>query len=231
MRRGGTSRHSRTQRGHTLVELLIGCAVALIVVATTSTTVVASLQSDRTMLIESRLMQDLRTAADVVSRDLRRSGYWGAAASGVRIDGVSTAAVNPYADTASGVAPVNHVDYRYSRDAVENGVVDSAEQFGYRLRDGTLEFQFGSGNWQALTDSGTVVIDAFIVTPDVIDIDLGALCDTPCPVVDAMCPPHQLVHRASLRIAGHAVADARVRRALQARVRVRNDAVIGACAS
>ncbi len=221
----------QAQRGVTLVELLVGSAVALVVVATTSTTVVASLQGDRAMLIESRLMQDLRTAADVVSRDVRRGGYWGAAASAVRVDGGSSSVINPYADGASGVASTDHVEFRFSRDAVENGVVDGAEQFGYRLRDGHLEFELGSGNWQALTDSNTVVIDAFTVTPSVIEIDLDELCDVPCSVIDATCPPHQLVRRVDLRIAGHALADARVQRVLRAQVRVRNDAVVGACAT
>ena len=39
------------------------------------------------------------------------------------------------------------------------------EQFGFRLRNGALEMQLGAGNWQALTDSGTVTVTAFSATP------------------------------------------------------------------
>ena len=34
----------------------------------------------------------------------------------------------------------------------ENGIVDSNERFGFRLRNGAIEMQLGDGNWQALTD-------------------------------------------------------------------------------
>lgn len=224
------TRARRRQSGFTLVELLVGGAMALVVVAMTSTALVASLRADRTMLVESRLMQDLRTAADMVSRDLRRAGYWGAAASGVR-GSESPASNNPYAGMVPVAGAASQVEFRYSRDEVEDGIADSSEQFGYRLRAGSLEFQLGSGNWQALTDANTLVLDTFAVTPLVLDIDLSALCDTPCPVVGANCPPHQQILSFDLQLAGHAAANPSVRRSMHSQVRVRNDAIVGACAS
>ena len=57
-------------------------------------------------LSEARLMQDLRTTAELVARDLRRAGHWSAAASGVRVDGdVAAPLANPHAPISTGAAP------------------------------------------------------------------------------------------------------------------------------
>src|SRR5688572_15814717 len=71
------------QNGLSLVELLVGLALGLFVVAVAATLLAAQTPEQRRLAAEQRLMQDLRTATDVVTRDLRRAGHWGAAASGV----------------------------------------------------------------------------------------------------------------------------------------------------
>ena len=73
-----------------IVELLVGLAIGLFIVATGLTLLTGNLRENRSLLLEARLMQDLRTAADLVSRDLRRAGYWGAAVDGVWSDGASS---------------------------------------------------------------------------------------------------------------------------------------------
>ena len=68
----------RGQRGLSLVELLVGLALGLLVVAGGAALLARQhLREHRALLLEARLMQDLRTAADLVARDLRRAGYWG----------------------------------------------------------------------------------------------------------------------------------------------------------
>ncbi len=219
------------QRGLSMVELLVGMAIALFITATGATLLAGNLRESRSLLLEARLMQDLRTAADVVSRDLRRAGYWGSASNGVWDAGASRVDSNPY----HGVSPTNvtaaEVAFRYSRDAIENDLVDSNEQFGFRLRGGAIELQLGAGNWQALTDVGTMIVTGFDVTPSAQDIDLQGFCPTECPVGSTTCPPRQQVRSLAVTISGRLANDARVTRSVRSHVRLRNDPITGACAS
>lgn len=219
------------QRGLTLVELLVGVAIALLIAAAAATLFVAQLRESRSLVLEARLMQDLRTAADLIARDLRRAGAWGSAADGVWAAGAAGAATNPYLALAPESAASDAVSFRYSREAAENNAVDSNEQFGLRLRNAAIEIQLGAGNWQALTDAGTVQVTAFTVTPQVQTLVLDAFCATPCPVGSTACPPRLQVRSLAVEIAGHLVADPRVVRSLRSDVRLRNDAPSGACAS
>ena len=207
------------QRGLSLIELLIGVAIALFIAATGSTLLVGHLRENRALLLETRLTQDLRTAADVITRDLRRAGYWGNAGTGA----------NPYAALAPAAAASDAVSLRYSMDPTENNVVDSNEQFGFRLRGGAIELQLGAGNWQALTDAGTLTVTAFSVTPEVQDLSLASLCATACATGSTTCPPHQQVRSLAVVITAALVSDNRVVRSVRSNARVRNDAVVGAC--
>jgi len=219
------------QRGLSLLELLVGAAIALFIAATAATLFVGQLNENRRLLLEARLMQDLRTAADVASRDLRRAGYWGGATDGVWAPGAGSVAANPYLALAPSGAASDAVSFRYSRDTTENQAVDSNEQFGFRLRNGALELQLGAGNWQALTDSATLTITEFSVTPSVQDISLDAFCASPCPAGSTVCPPHQQVRSLALVIGARLVADTRVTRSVRSQIRLRNDPVSGACPS
>lgn len=62
--------------GFTLVELLVGLALGLLVLAAALTLLAQQTHEQRALLVEARLMQDLRSAADLVARDLRRAGHW-----------------------------------------------------------------------------------------------------------------------------------------------------------
>ena len=156
-------RSRRSPRGLSMVELLVGTAVGLGIVAAGTTVVTRHARENRALAIESRLMQDLRTATDIVARDLRRAGYWGASASGVRGDDGSAVLANPYALVAPESAASDAVRLSFSRDASENGTLDGNERFGFRLRNGAIELQLGDGNWQALTDPATLTVTAFEV--------------------------------------------------------------------
>ena len=93
-------------RGLSLIGLLVGTAMGLVVVAGAGSVVAAHQRDQRAALSQARLMQDLRATSELVARDLRRAGYWSAAASGVRIDGdVSAPLVNPHASIAPALAP------------------------------------------------------------------------------------------------------------------------------
>lgn len=209
------------QRGLSLIELMVGAAIALFIAAAGGTLLVSHLRENRALLLEARLTQDLRTTADLIDRDLRRAGYWGNAGEGT----------NPYAELAPGLAASDSVSLRYSMDAIENDVVDSNEQFGFRLRGGAIELQLGAGNWQALTDANTLTVTTFNVTPELQDVSLALFCPTACATgSNSTCPPHRQVRNLAVSITAALVSDARVVRTVHSKVRVRSDAVVGSCA-
>lgn len=218
--------HHRNARGLTLVELLVGLALGLFVVAAAAGLVVSQAREQRALLAEHRLMQDLRTASDVIVRDLRRAGHWGAAASGIPLPGDSAPLANPYAAFAPEAAASDAASFRYSRDADENGGVDANEQFGLRLRNGSVELLLGAGNWQALTDAGTLTVIEFRIVPMLRDWSLADHC-ADCP---ADCAPRQQMRSVEVVLAARSPLDATVTRRLRSEVRLRNDVVSGACA-
>ena len=217
------------QRGVSLVELLVGMALGLFIVAHGVSLLTAHLRENRALLLESRLMQDLRVASDLVTRDLRRAGHWGAASAGMWQAAASGVVANPYTALAPAAAASDAVTFRFSRDAIENHQVDSNEQFGFRLKNGALDMLLGSGNWQSLTDVSTLVVTAFSVTPTVQDVSLARFCPGPCPIGSSQCPPHQQVRSLRVQLTGKATSDASVVRTLGSQVRLRADAVSGSC--
>jgi len=203
--------HRPRPRGMTLVELLVGLAIGLVLIALAIALLVWQLREHRALLLQSRLMQDLRVATEVVTRDLRRAGYRGEA-----LDGP-----NPFAALAPASAPSDAVSFRYARDS-------SDEPLGFRLHDGVIEMLLG-GRWQALTDPATLVVTLFQVVPSVHEIDLQGLCARACPSAAPPCAPRQLVRSLEVTIGGHPPTERHMVRSVQSHVRLRNDAIVGRC--
>jgi type IV pilus assembly protein PilW len=218
----------RHQRGFTIVELLIGMALGLFVTGAALLLLVSRIQVHRAELLEARLMQDLRVATNVITRDVRRAGYWNDAATSMA--GLAGAASeNPYAAITPASGSSEMVHFSYSRQLPNHPGVDSNEQFGFRLRNGTIEMLLGTGNWQALTDSNTMVVTAFSIAPALHEFALDALCAQSCPAGEDDCRPRQVARSLAIAISGHATNDARKVRSLRTWVRLRNDAIEGAC--
>lgn len=220
--------HHKT-RGLSLVELLIGIALGLLIAAAAASALTGNLRESRALLLESRLMHDLRTASDLITRGLRRAGYWAAAEEGIWVPGTGAVLQNPYGMVVPSAGMSDSVTYSYSRDALENNRVDPNEQFGFRLRGGSIEMQLGASNWQAMTDTGTLLVTAFSVTPEIQEINLGATCPYDCPAGSTACPPHATVRSLSVRISARSVTDPNVVRSVRSSVRLRNDSVSGSC--
>jgi type IV pilus assembly protein PilW len=219
---------SARRRGVTMVELLVATAVGLVVVAAAGGVVASHQAAARRVQTEARLMQDLRTTAELVARDLRRAGRWAAAASAVR-QGDAAVAANPHAAIAPASAPASAVALSFSTHEGDEAAVDDDDRFGFRWRAGAVELQLGARNWQALSDSGTLVVTAFDVAPRVDEIDLGTFCERPCAPGNASCPPRQQVRSYAITVAGRSTVDPQVVRSLHTVVRVRNDVVVGNC--
>lgn len=219
---------TRIARGLSIVELLVGLAVGLLLSAAAVTLLAAQWREHRAASVELRLMQELRSAADLIARDLRRAGHWGDAAAGLPASGAAAAPANPYAALAPSATASDAASFGYSRDALENHLLDSNERFGYRLRRGIVELQLGDGNWQALTDAGTLRVTRFEITPRTQDLALLAHCGRPCPAGQS-CDARLRIRSLVVDLAARAVAEAGVERRLRSEVRVRNDQLLGRC--
>lgn len=218
----------RRQRGLTLVELLVGAAVGLLVVAAAGSVVAAQQAAARRVQAEARLMQDLRGAAELVSRDLRRAGHWAAAASGIR-RGDEPPLANPHTEIAPASGAASAIALSFSTGAGDPSNVEEDERFGFRLRSGAIETQLGVRNWQALSDPGIVIVTSFAVVPRVDESELATFCARPCSPGSTTCPPRQQVRSYAIGLAGRSPVDALVTRELRTVVRVRNDIVVGSC--
>jgi prepilin peptidase dependent protein B len=219
----------RRSRGLSIIELLVGTAIGLIVAAAAAAVVSSNVHESRRLQLEARLMQELRSTAGIVARDLRRAGYWAASASGVRGEAASAPALNPHRALSPQGAASDAVRLSFSREAGDDLALDDHEQFGFRLRNGAIEVQLGSANWQTISDAGTLLVTAFDVEPVVDLIDLQPFCERACAAGSTTCPPRQQVRSFALSIEARSTVDPAVVRSLRSSVRVRNDAVVGSC--
>jgi prepilin peptidase dependent protein B len=216
-------------RGLSIMELLIGIAVGMVVVSGAAMLFARNLAGSKLLLAESRLNEDLRNAADLLTRDLRRAGYWGNAIKGTQAIGAgAVTTANPYSESTAGAQQVN---YRFSRevDVAENDTLDPGnEQFGFRLHDKAIQMQVGTDNWSDITDKTSVEITAFTVTPTVTSISLGDACPNVCLPGQPNCPT-ATVRNYAVVLHGVSVRDSSLQRTLRSTVRVRNDQVSGIC--
>jgi prepilin-type N-terminal cleavage/methylation domain-containing protein len=221
----GRSPSYRHQRGLSLVEMMVGLAVGLLVVAGATMVVTTQLGDNRRLLLETQLQQDLRASADIITRDLRRTGAWTDDARFGLWSPSAAPQANPYtaATPASGVT-ASQVGYGYYRNA------SSPTVYGFKLEGGVLKSLLGD-SWQELTDRRVMTVTTFDVTARD-----GPAQQTPCPKLcpglpapATACWPAVTVRDFIVDITAQSVVDPAVRRSLSTSVRVRNDVVSGAC--
>ncbi len=206
-----------SQRGLSLVELLVGAALGLGVIASTSTLLMNHLSAHARITVDMRVSQELHAAMAVLARDLRRAGYWRDAWIGVS----TSRRDNPY----QAITPEpNHgassaVAYAYSRDEdLDNNRINTSgnnERFGFHLQDGVVLTRVG-GAPQALTDAASVWVSGLTITAAQTELSLGSGCwrqpsapdaSTATVASAACCRPHEveaslckpaIVHRTGL---------------------------------
>jgi len=229
--RPASSMTARAQRGLSLVEMMVGIAIGLIIVAAATLMVAGQLADNRRLLLETQVQQDLRAAADLITRELRRAGYWkdvyrSTAAAAVLEPRLPNpyAAVEPAADGQTATA----VRFVYAeKDPPDDNTIDGSERRGFRLNGGVIESELGDGNWQPLTDPAVLRVTRFDVSSRVQPVTLE--CALACSPGATPCPPVQQVRSYTVDIAAEAAFDNRVQRSVRSTVRVRNDAVVGEC--
>ncbi|MCI1191786.1 prepilin-type N-terminal cleavage/methylation domain-containing protein [Calidifontimicrobium sp. SYSU G02091] len=213
------------QRGLTLVELMVGIAVGLFIVAAAAMLVVTQLNDNRRLLLETQLQQDLRAAAEIITRELRRAGHWTLSE---RL--VWTAAGpnenNPFAAVTPDEEAATEAQFRYMRRPGEEG------PFGFRLATvgsgsaarGVVQTLLAGGGWQDLTDSLVLDVTTFSVTPRH-GAALPIACARLCADGSTDCWPTLTVREFVVDIVARSVRDPLVERRLTTVVRPRNDLV------
>lgn len=235
--RGNTrSKSRRSSRGMSIIELLIGVAIGLFILAGASTMFVGNVTNSRRLLLESRLNQDLRATMDLVARDLRRGGYWVNSLAGtLAVGSASTTVVNPYSTVTE--TGGTQIDYAYTGardDTEENNVLNAGtEQFGFKLDTANHAIQMNiGGTWQTLTNTDILRIpdNGFVILPTETSIDIRTSCSKTCTdtLLAPTCPRIQ-VRTYNIVLTGISTTDSAVSRTLRSQVRVRNDAILGSC--
>ncbi len=160
------------QAGVSLVELMVGSAVGLIVIAAVVATYAIIARSGSEILASAKLNAELRAAMDMMVRDIRRAGSWTATLAS-REDGA-----NPFTRRTGGlITDINIFDsgkviefsYNGSFLGSANGTV-----FGYRMADNAVKAlqcnmatspstlcntgAIVANGWEKLTDDNNVVI-------------------------------------------------------------------------
>jgi len=226
------------QRGMTLVELMVGLAVGMIVVAGAVVMATSQIGDHKRLVLETQVQQDLRAAADMMLRDIKRAGAWPRASTSVWAPDNSSPSSNPYVgmqvlavgDPAAVTG--DEIVYTYWDDKLSHAppavLPLNVEQHGFRLRNSRLEYRLGGG-YQPLTDPAVLEVKEFAVTLNTQAVPLPDYCLLPCNGL-ANCPPALQVHDVQISIRGVAAHDADVDRTVTLRARVRNDEVVtGAC--
>lgn len=217
-------RHSRSsQRGLSLVELMVGIAVGLFIVAAATMLVSTQLAENRRLLVETQIQQDLRATVDIITRELRRAGSWGNAVDSR--NGIWSESTSSIENVNLGLTIVSgtnaQVTFKSSRTNNPNR--------GFRLLDGAIESRLDgtAENWQKLTDDATLTVTAF----DVAEQDEGTLllpCPKMCPGVpeNTDCWPTVRLRTLIVTVSAQATSDPSVVRTVTSAARLRSDDVV-----
>lgn len=208
---------ARAQRGASLVEMMVGIAVGLFIVAGASLTVSTQLSENKRLLAETQLQQDLRAAADIMTRDMRRAGYWADAYRAVGRPDV-TATRNPFTTVSVAPGVAAQATYQYRRAVNQEG------PYGFRLNNGVIQSRVDGGAWNDLTDVRALEVTAFDVA-SFAEPSVVLPCPKACADGSTDCWPRNQVRGFVLTIDARARIDATVTRSLVTTVRLRNDLI------
>lgn len=182
----------RVQWGTSLVELMVGIAIALILLTGILTVMLRVSTEGGASVKATRLNQQLRGTMDLMTKELQRSGYvdwfdsYDANGDGaldnnddVNSDGVlnildfyesSVPAINTFGQVTLGgtCSGTTCSCILYSYDLDEDGVqnVDQFELFGLRLNDGAVEMRTAGSDHACDTGTWADITDSSIVVTD-----------------------------------------------------------------
>ena len=148
-------------RGESMISLLIGLIVGLFVLNGGIHLWMNTLKSQRTVLQENHLQQDLRAALDWMAQDIRRAQY---------INGAWRTRITPTCnDEFCGQAEdfsvsANQIEFSWDRN--DNGSKDNNECTGFQLKSYELRAKTSCNPvvWSAITDAASIRVTALQFT-------------------------------------------------------------------
>jgi prepilin-type N-terminal cleavage/methylation domain-containing protein len=209
-------------RGLSLIELMVGITIGLIVVAGATLMAATQISDNRRLLLETQVQQDLRAAADIITREVRRTGMirWA--------DGTlwssATPADLPTPNTLSRAvygAGAEAVSYGYHRPG---SGADNSLFFGFRLDSGVIRQRSGT-SLQDLTDGTSLEVTLFTVVQTNPGITAQLACTRLCPDGTQNCWPTLSVSDVQVTITGRPRSAPELVRTVTSQVRLRNEGV------
>jgi hypothetical protein len=226
------SRRSRHPRGLSIVELLVGITIGLFILAGGVVVATDQIVDNRRLLLETQVQQDMRSAMDIIVRDIRRSGF----SHGSRDLPAVGASTTTYAYRSAGSTPTEDasvLEYTYSTSVTDNHTADSSNPAdwpdfrGVRHQGDAIQVRLGWNNWQPLTDTEVLKITSFTAVATPVALNLPVCATPPCTGSGGCAGNASLVtNMLTLTMTGVARHDPRVERTLVANVRVRNDSLV-----
>jgi prepilin-type N-terminal cleavage/methylation domain-containing protein len=213
-------RRAAVRRGLSLVELMVGITIGLIVVAGATLLTATQLSQNRRLLLETQVQQDLRAAADIITREIRRGGY--TVYPHLQLWSPDEPTTQPPSNFYQGLVLNNGsevVAYRYMRP---NGITPYWFGYQWTAAGGVIRHRTNSGTPQDLTDRTALVVTDFSVVPVAVNTRQLA-CPSLCADGTQNCWPTITLNDVVVTIKGHPVTDAALERTVTSRVRMRND--------
>lgn len=231
----------RAQAGLSIVELMVGVAIGLIVVAAATLMVSGQLAENRRLLIETQVQQDLRATADIIVRDLRRMGALPeeriSTTPGILETLAPSSSRNVFFGNYFGIPAFALNGTTNAREVIINYAASDVAAthipgpYGFKLTSsGVIQARLpgNSPRWQDLTDPKVMRVTRFSVdlsSPASLAAEVLP-CPNLCPGGGTACWPRVLVRELAVVIEAEATTDASVKRAVTGRVRLRNDEIV-----
>lgn len=170
----------RRQKGLSIIEMMVGVAIALIVLAGAAALYLNTTRGGLASQRQVRLTQEVRAVMDIMIQDIRRSGYW---ASAINL-GTNPFMVRTGANQTDLYVNNNCILYAYDATFITGntaGSVDSRDFFGFRRNGAAMQMLpvnsglentataaagCGALTWNDITDSAAVTITGMTSSVD-----------------------------------------------------------------
>ncbi len=218
------------QCGFSLIELMITVVISLIVVLGVIQLYLAIVTSSKATYERNRLTEEMRSLMAIMSRDIRRAGFWNANT------GTADLWINPFTQaetdinvgSSSGEPTRSCIQYSYDIDL--DGTVDADEYYSVRLQSGTVQIaneQLASCNtgslgteWRVATTPEITITDLdFTLSETCLDVETETEENCPCDSGNAC----QTIRSVDVVLEGNLTSDNSVTEKLFETIKIRND--------
>lgn len=211
----------KTKRGFTLIELMISLLINAMLFVGLVDIFATNLQHYRKVLNNNQLREQLQSAVNLMSSEVRRAGYWINANNDIGTSQNN----NPFQASATDIAVNvgnNCVIFSYDRNG--NGTLPTIsassddERYGFRVVNNTLQTRppgstfscsAGASEWENMTDPTVITITSLTFTLNTTSLAAG--------------PSTLHIRSVDISLTGRLASDATVTRTITQHVRVRND--------